>query len=423
MWTSSPAPSPRPRSSQPIVSSAGLLGLSTLLSLGAWPAVSHAGPCSGVPNPVVVAGTPSAERLVQAVAKLLQLNDPKPLTVVWQLSSSTSCKGVESVALDTLPGSCAAGACITGTAKFWTLDPRDLAPKTCDLDATGTHVDLALSDVFPQTCPAFSGAKPAGILDTLGPITPYAMVMAKSGPEAAIQAEEAHFVFSAGKAAGVKPWLNDATIFLFGDKDAGQLLLGPRVKLGVGKWQGKLVTSADDLFSGLQNEPATALGILPTTIADPRRTSEARVMAFQAIGQHGAFYPDRRSTTFEKQNVRDGHYPLWGYLHALLRADPVQPTQPKSANGARVAGILLAQSQVGGQDVLPMQVAAGFVPQCAMHIARTDDVSAPITYTPPDPCHCWFEKNVTNGMPSCMACPDGNTCAIGKCRRNFCEVQ
>lgn len=421
MWTSSHASSPRPRSSQPIVLSAGLLGLSTLLSISAWPAVSAAGPCSGVPNPVVVSGSPAAEALVQAVGRVLQINDPKPLTIVWKLDSS--CGGVESVALDSLPGSCAPGACITGKAKFWTLDSRDTAPKTCDLDAAGTHVDLALSDVFPQTCPAFSGAKPAGILDTTGPITPYAVVMAKSGPEAAIQAEEAHFVFGAGKAAGVKPWLNDATIFLLGDKDAGQLILGPRVKLAVGKWHGKLVTSSDDIFSGLQNDPATAIGILPTTIADSHRATDARVMAFQAIGQHGAFYPDRRSTTFEKQNVRDGHYPLWGYLHMILRADPVQPTMPKSANGARVASILLAQSQVGGQDVLPMQVAAGFVPQCAMHIARTDDVSAPSVYAPPDPCHCWFEKNVPNGMPSCAACPDGKTCAIGKCRRNFCEVQ
>jgi hypothetical protein len=421
MWTSSHAApvtdSSKVRSSQAIALSAGVLGLSLLV----FPASSAAAPCSGVPSPVFLSGSPAAEPLVQAVAYALQRQDPKPLTVVWKLDSS--CGGVESVALDSLPGSCAPGACVTGKAKFWTLDTRDTTPKTCDLDVAGSHVDLALSDVFPATCPAFTGSPPAGILDTLGPVTAYGMVMAKQGSELAIHAEESHFVFGAGKAAGVKPWLNDTTIFLLGDKDAGQLLLGPRIKLGVGKWQGKLVATADDILSGLQNDPATAIGILPTPLADPHRT-DLRILAFQSMGQHGAFYPDRRGTSFEKQNVRDGHYPLWGYLHMILRADPVQPTQPKSVNGARVADILLARSQVAGQDVLPMQVAAGLVPQCAMKVTRSSSDTAPLTvYAPPDPCHCWFEKNVTNGVLGCAACPDGNTCAIGKCRRSFCEVQ
>lgn len=417
MWTSSHASSPRARSSQLVSVSAGLLGLSLL----GWPGLGLAGPCSGVPNPVVVSGSPSAASLVQTVARVLQINDPKPLTIVWKLDSS--CGGVESVALDTA-ASCAAGACITGKAQFWTLDPRDTAPKTCDLDAAGTHVDLALSDVFPQTCAAFGGKTPPGILDTPGPVTPYAFTMAKSGPEAAIQAEEAHFVFGVGKNAGVKPWVNDAAIFVLGDKDAGQLLIGPRVKLGVGKWLGKAAASPDDIFNGFANDPGTAIGVLPTTLVDSRRATDSRVLAFQAVGQHGAFYPDRRSTTFEKQNVRDGHYPLWGYLHMILRSDPLNPTQPKSVNGARVASILLAQSQVGGQDVLPMQVAAGFVPQCAMHITRSDDASPPSVFAPDAPCHCWFEKNVPNGMtPTCAVCSDATPCASGKCRRNFCEVQ
>jgi hypothetical protein len=327
------------------------------------------------------------------------------------------------VALDTIDASCAPGACIKGQAKFWTLDPLDKAPKTCDLDPAGTKVDLALSDVFPATCPVFGGNQPSGILDSPGPVTPYALVMAKQAAESAMQAEEAHFVFGSGKSAGVKPWLNDATIFIFGDKDAGQLLLAPRIKLIPGKWKGKIVSSPDELYSGIAFEPATAVGILPTTLADSRR-SELRILAFQALGQHGAFYPDRKSTTFEKQNVRDGHYPLWGYLHTILRANPLMPGQPKSQNGARLADILLARTQVASKDVLPMQVAAGFVPQCAMRVARDKGDTAALAPNPnSDPCHCWFEKNVQGGVLTCQECPDGNTCAVGKCRRNFCEVQ
>jgi len=400
------------------------LAVALLAGLG-WPAKSHAQPCSGVPNPVVVAGTPAAEPLVQQVAKLLQSgraeSDPNPLTVVWQLTSS--CGGIEALALDTKDSSCATGACITGKAKFWTQDWQDSAPKTCNLEATGTKVDLALSDVFPATCPGFGGNQPAGLLDWRGPVTPYALVMAKQAIEQAMHAEEAHFVFGTGKSAGVKPWLNDAKIFVFGDRDAGQLLLGSRIKLGPGKWKGTQVASPDDLILGLLTDPPSAVGILPTPLAELRR-NDVRTLAFQALGQHGAFFPDRKATSFDKQNVRDGHYPLWGFLHAVLREDPIQAGNPKSQNGARLAKILLAQAQVGKdkQEVLPMQVAAGFVPQCAMRVTRTSDAGVLTPYNNTEPCHCWFEKNVTNGLLGCMECPSG-TCAVGTCRRKFCEVQ
>jgi hypothetical protein len=244
--------------------------------------------------------------------------------------------------------------------------------------------------------------------------------MAKQVAETAIQAEEAHFVFSTGMAAGVKPWLNDSAILLLGDKDAGQLLLAPRIKLPIGKWQGKLVVTPTDLTTAIQNDPTTAVGILPTTIADLRRP-ELRTLAFQSIGQHGAFYPDRKATTFDKQNVRDGHYSLWGYLHMILRVDPAQ--KPTSATGARLADILLGRSQVAGKDVLPMQIGSGLVPQCAMRVARTSD-SGPLTPTTvANGCGCWFEKSVTGGQLNCQECSGGTACASGQCRRNLCEVQ
>ena len=391
-----------------------LVGLASLAS------PAYAGPCSDVKNAVYVATTASAEQYVEKITQLLQLDDANPLPVIWQVTSS--CRAAESVVLDATPsGACAPGACLTGTAKVWPLDRSPV--KTCELDSkNGTHINLAVADVFPASCPSLATKPTSGVLDLLGPISPYALVMSAQATEGAIHAEEAHFVFGAGKVAGVKPWLNDSAVVLLGDRDAGPLLLAPRIKLPIGKWRtGRVVTSVDEVFTSLPMEPATALSILPTTLIDKRR-SDVRVLGFQSIGQRGAFFPDRKSNTFDKQNVRDGHYPLWGYVHMLLLADPVRPTQPLSLPAGRVADILIGKDKVASRDTVPMQLSHGFVPQCAMRVAKASD-GAPLTPAPAkDACHCWFEKNVPGGLLNCGECKDGMTCSVGTCRRNFCEV-
>ncbi|MBL9003730.1 MAG: hypothetical protein JNJ46_05750 [Myxococcales bacterium] len=395
------------------------VALLPLCGLVCWASPAQAGPCSDVKNAVYVATTPAAEQYVEKIAQFLQLDDANPLPVIWQVT--TSCRAAESVVLDTSPtGPCASGACLKGTAKVWPLDRSPV--KTCELDANGTHIHVAVSDVFPASCRKLATKPISGVLDVLGPISPYAMVMSAQATEAAIHAEEAHFVFGEGQMAKVKPWLNDSAVVHLSDQDAGPLLLSPRIKLPIGNWRtGRQVTSPDEVFTSLTMEPATALSILPTTLID-RRRADVRVLGFQSIGQRGAFFPDRKTNTFDKQNVRDGHYPLWGYMHLLMLADPVRPTQALSLAAARVADILSGKEKVAARDTLPMQVTHGFVPQCAMRVAKASD-GAPLTPAPAkDACHCWFEKNVQGGLLNCGECKDGMTCSVGTCRRNFCEV-
>lgn len=385
---------------------------------------SAAVPCTSLVGPsapaVYVAGSTAAEPLVRQLAQSLTRDDPTKLTVIWQLKSS--CGGAEAVARDSMPASCAPGACISGKAQVWTIDPRDMQPAECDLDTKGNKLDLAISDVAPTLCPGLSGTTITGLIDTLGPVSAYGLVMASQAGETAIHAEEAHFVFGTGKSAGVKPWENDSVIALLGDNNAGQLLVGQQAKLAPGRFRGVSALTPEDVVTTLYNDPASGIGILPTTLVDKRR-GQIKLLAFQAIKQRGAFYPDRKASSFEKQNVRDGHYPLWGYMHLLQRADPGTPGKPLSANGARVAGLLQGAMPVAGKDTLLLQVQAGFVPQCAMRVSRTSD-TAPLTpLATPQSCHCWFEKNVTGGLTSCVPCADGKTCATGTCRRYFCEVQ
>jgi hypothetical protein len=394
-----------------------------LLSIGSalCPAISSASPpCAGLPNVVFIAGSIAADPLVRPIAQSLARDDMNKATIAWQLTSS--CSGVEALVKDTLPTSCATGACITGQAMFWGADPRDTTVSLCDLDAKGQKVDLTVSDVAPIMCPGIGGTAPTGIIDVLGPVSAYGMVMATQAGETAIQAEEAHFVFGQGKSAGVTPWQNDQTITLLGNNDAGQILVGLQIKLPPARWMGMPAATPADVVTTIYGDPASGIGILPTSLIDPQR-NQIKVLAFQAIKQRGAFYPDRKATTFEKQNVRDGHYPLWGYLHMILRATPGNPTQALSELGSRVAQLLMGQVPVAGLDTVSLQVKAGLIPQCAMKVIRDSDTSPLTLLDTAEPCHCWFEQNVTNGTLNCQACADGKTCATGKCRRNLCEVQ
>jgi hypothetical protein len=364
----------------------------------------------------------AAEPLVSPVAQALSRDDPSKLSVVWQLTNS--CDGVEAIANDTIVTSCASGACIRGKALFWTLDPRDLYPKECDLDAKGQKVDLVVSDVAPAMCPGVPAQATTGLLDALGPVSAYGMVMASPAAPTAIQAEEAHFVFGAGKTAAVSPWVNNAVIAVFGNNNAGQILAAQQIKLpaSAAHWKGLPVATADELVTALYTDPVAGIGILPTTLTDKRR-GEIKTLAFQALQQRGAFYPDRKATSFDKQNVRDGHYPLWGYLHMLQRSEPANPAKPLSVNGARVSSILLGGTPVAGKDGVLMQLQAGLVPQCAMKVTRSSDTAPLAPMLSNEPCNCWFEKNVQGGILGCQACLDGKTCSSGKCRRNVCEVQ
>lgn len=399
--------------------SAKHLSVLLFVAAAALPGRASALQCSSLPEPAYVIATPSAEPMVQKVASLLQRTDAQRMTVIYQIRPS--CKALEAVARDTLPASCATDACIRGKALFFTLDPRDTEPKECDLDTAGTKADLVLSDVFPQSCPAYASSSPSGIIDTPGPVSPYILTMMKSATEPAILAEEAHFVFGAGRAANIKPWLSDAAIVHLGTQDSGTLLLGQRVKLAPARFKGTVAVSLDDMINTLYTDSEHGIGILPTTIAD-RRRSELRPLGFQAIGQKGAFFPDRRSTSFEKQNVRDGHYPLWGYLHTVLRQDPANASQPLSKKGARLADIFLGKNTVGGQDSLVLQVQNGFVPQCAMKVTRATDSTTMTVFAPGEPCSCLFEHNVSQGNLTCQQCPAG-TCGTGVCRRKYCEAQ
>lgn len=420
--------SPRPgrdagRAASGLLLASGLLATAAATLLGAGTARAQS--CASLPKPLVVAVDGSAAPYLEKLAQIVQRAETgdSQMTVIFQ--TVPSCTGIESMAFDTQVGSCAPGACIKGKAQFWTQDPSDRLTKQCDLDAKGTHVDMVLADVFPQTCPSLVGMPTPGLVDTVGPVSAYGFVMDKKAAETAIHAEEAHFVFGTGSTARVKPWTTDGRIVVLGEKSASQALLGRHVQLAANRWKGALAKDFDDAVTQMGGDLASGITVLPLTYAGAHRDLY-KVLSFKALDQRiGAVYPDRRASTVDRQNVRDGHYPLWGYLHTVVRADPARPGQPLLARAGKLADFVLGRATAGGKDMLKMQVDAGFIPQCAMRVARATDAAPLTAFSPTDGCGCWFEKNAPggDGVATCQECKAGATCGAGTCRRELCEVQ
>ena len=80
--------------------------------------------------------------------------------------------------------------------------------------------------------------------------------------------------------------------------------------------------------------PQKAIGILGTEIYDGAANRAAlRTLSFEGIGQTGGYFPDTSVSTFDKRNVRDGHYLGWSHVFYLTPVD--SGGAPTVANAAR----------------------------------------------------------------------------------------
>jgi ABC-type phosphate transport system substrate-binding protein len=211
-----------------------------------------------------------------------------------------------------------------------------------------------------------------------------------------------------------------------------QAMLAAAIGVPAGVWKGKAHKSSADVAASIQaagqkQETANAaLGILAADYIDTKNLrAQIRVLAFQDTDQHCAMFPDSTSSARDKQNVRDGHYPIWGPLHLLLRVDG----QGKPLNAANRQAVTDIIGYLSGTKALPNQVQlldlyaqSGLVPECAMHVTRSKDGGNLFPYQPANPCSCLFDLKAT-GATSCAKCQvqgdcgSGETCSLGYCER------
>jgi hypothetical protein len=197
------------------------------------------------------------------------------------------------------------------------------------------------------------------------------------------------------------------------------------IRLDASSWRGVATANAGDLrqkvIAAGNSNPEATLGILATDDADDNRAT-LKVLAYQHFGQSCGFFPDRDPTSHEKQNVRDGHYVIWGALHLFTTVDG--NGRPRSALAADIVGYLAGtKPPPGGLDLVYLEAQRHVVPQCAMRVTRSQEIGPLAPYAPPSPCGCYYEQ-VTNGFTTCAPCNADSDCAASglRCSYHFCEA-
>jgi hypothetical protein len=401
---------------------------------------ADAADCSTYTNPIYVAGSTASKPIWAALASSLT-----GVSIIYQ--GPSSCVGLSDVttaAVDTKPavymdGSANGVACTNPAA-----------------------VQVGVSDVFSATCPNFT--VPSGFKEFQGPVQVMVMAVPFGSIETSISADAAYTVFGwGGTQYPVASWTSYENIFIRTSTSGTQLMIGSAIGLAASKWLAQVPdggvsqqeTSSGNVLSALQTAgagatPSEAIGIIAADLGDTYRgmpgvvdggvTGGLKILAFQAATQTCGYLPDSDSTHFEKINVRQGRYDIWGPLHLITAVDNTgTPTnaQAKTLIDYITASTSLTSTQL--QSVIEADASAHVIPQCAMQVSRSAEVTpatggGEASYQPPQGCGCFYESLKNGGTAYskyCQKCT-GNADAGGSgacpsaypnCNFGYCEVQ
>ncbi len=384
--------------------------------------------CASLPNPVYLDGSSAFEPTVGQIAARLATSTT-PMTVVYLKPGS--CAGVNNIATK---------ADMTGTATYYTLTGTTLNKLSCTLPASGQKADIGVSDVFYGSCAAENTApatQPSDLKDFPGPVQAMEFVVPKANTTTQyLTAAEAQDIYGCGSVAGVSTFTQANGIFCRDQNSGTQIIISDNIGLQPSipappicvseSGSGAVATAVSGYTT-----PNAAIGFLGSDVYDTNR-STLNALAFQAAGQTKAYYADSTSSAVDRQNVRDGHYSMWGYEHMFAYVDSTG--KPTSANAARLINIILGtttDAAVG--DYVAIEGKAGTIPICAMGVQKLNDSPGYLSAAPTAPtCTCAFVKAASGTAPaSCVACGGGSDggadaaaggCTGGKtCQHGFCE--
>jgi hypothetical protein len=400
------------------------------------------GPAGGqLPQPIIFAtGSTAIQPYMGRIAQVLQsLNIG---SVVYL--GSASCLGVNAMLNGTPLQAVAIANSPTAppSATYYdsVLNNGALQSGTCYLDNPTNLPDLGVSDVFPTTCDPqliTQGGLPNTLHDFFGPVQTMEMVVPQTSSQLSISSEAAYMVWGFGAASGVTPWTDPAFLLDRASSSGTQNMIGAAIGVPANQWQGTpqkssgaVVTAITDIVNdgGTQNVDKT-MGILASDVADSNRMY-LRPLAFQDVGQSCGWFPDSTATSFDKQNVRDGHYPIWGPSHLIAAVDssgnatnPAVTTVINTLNGANT-------TVTSTLDVIAFYATSHIIPQCAMHVQRAQDGHDYSPYAPAVSCSCYYDLQAT-GQTSCVPCTGDPDCAdagasttcqlFGNPSKGFCE--
>ena len=367
--------------------------------------------CADLPSPVIITGSTAARPLLVEISRYLAAQQT-PTTLVYR--GQGSCAGVEAI-LNATP--------LFGAGAFSTWDSAGSEIK-CDVPESAPVVaDVGISDVFASTCFSLPGGLPSNVADFLGPVQAMTFVTRRGSPERSISAEAAYNIFGFGKDSGVSPWDDETLLFKRDPLSGTQQMIAAAIGVPASRWKGTTTTSSSDLQKKLlAATPAEkTLGILAADVAQDNR-GLLNILAYQHTGQSCGYYPDRDETSNEKQNVRDGHYAIWGPLHLFTRIDTSGIPVKRAA--ADVVGYLAGTKATPPElDLIAVAAQRHVVPPCAMRGRRTQEMGPMSPFIPTGACGCYFEK-IANGSTSCTPCKRSGDCPSTRpvCSYGYCEA-
>jgi ABC-type phosphate transport system substrate-binding protein len=383
------------------------------------------------PNPIYITGSTAFEPVIQAMAFSLKTR-ATPVTLLFV--GTGSCVGVAAIQ---------GNSNLTGQAHYYAsaTDTSAAGRLNCNVDtATPPKADVAISDVFYSTCGV--GAKPAAVGDFNGPAQAMLMVVPQlpspSQAPVAITAEEAADVWGCGARGMVSPWTVQSAIQQRSSTSGTQNIIARSINVLASTFNGTQNTGTGNVINTLINmdndaahspkitiaDPTTAIGFIAADAYDTAR-SKVRSLAFRGIEQNAAYYADSTSVSFDKANVRNGHYLPWGYEHVIVRVDSTGKATTDAAQNFLdwVLANPTTTANAPNFDPVSLQAAAHVIPLCAMKVQRAADGGDLSPYTPADSCNCLFEAVNNAGTPpaSCVVCDGTHPCATGACHHGYCE--
>jgi len=365
----------------------------------------HAANCTSLPNPIYVTGSSAVQPFLAGLGTVLAAGS-NPITIVYKKQGS--CTGGDAIVNDTK---------MTGTATYWTAS-SSVSGETCDLPTAGLPADVGASDVFWTSC-AGSGPLPSNVGDFFGPVEVMTFVVPKASSHQSISAEAAYLTFGLGQ-AGKTPWVDETQLFVRNAQSGTQSEIGTAIKVPPSKFKGIDSGGSSGVLTSVSSATNVdkAIGILSTGETDDAR-DKIKELAYQHYGQSCGFWPDSSPTSFDKMNVRDGHYPIWGPLHMFAYVD--KNGKATNSNALLLIDYVSGAKELQGANLVDVTIDAHLIPQCAMQVTRTSEIGALASYQPAAPCGCYFDKKTT-GQTSCQACTNDSDCSTNHCRHGYCEA-
>lgn len=361
------------------------------------------------------AGGSAQSALVGKVSVVLQ-GGRDPIHLVYK-DDAGACAGI-----DGLTG--LGSTRIINTAKYWDAAGTQL---TCNLPLSGEELDFASMGNGPLVCPLVTDPSYVdGIVDVTGPISSVNLIVASGSSQQSISAEAVYLVYGFGPDADISPWNNPSPDFYIhrNENSFVQIYLSIATGLPLTKFFGVDAGSNGNSITLLTGLPDAEQGIafVSGDVADANRAT-VRTLAYQHTDQTAGFWPDSSATTFDKVNVRNGQYFLWGPAH-LYGKEGSTDGQAADPNVGILLDYFSGVSQPRGttKTITEVAIANKNVPTCAMHVARDEDLGPVYAAEPSEPCHCFFEFSAT-GATTCTPCDDASPCSGDDvCRFGYCEA-